>query len=96
MAPEAQPIIPRATTVVCRDEETGSFAAWCEELDVATSGPTAEAAADALVEAMRVAADFALRHAQSVGPTFFAQLPLAEWVARASDAEIKERVDVHL
>ncbi len=94
MLGQSEHVHARATMVVRRDDETDTFAAWCDELDVATSAPTAEAATEALLEAMRIAARFALRHARSAGRAFIAQLPLAEWVAQAEDAELRELVHV--
>jgi len=85
---------PRLAPVVCYDASTGTFAAWCDELAVATSAPTEEEARLALVNAMRAAANYALRNAISLGPALAGQVPAAELVAQKSDSELAALIHV--
>lgn len=85
---------PRIAPVIAYDAETQSFAAWCDELAVATSAPTEEEARQGLVNAMRVAADYALRNAASLGPALAGQVPAAEMVSKKSDTELADLIHV--
>jgi len=79
---------------VVYDPATDTYAAWCDELAVATSGPTAEEAKAALLSAMRLAADYVLGNMKSAGSALFAYVPYAEAVARRGDDELKALIDV--
>ena len=81
---------------VAYDPATDTYAAWCDELDVATSAPTAEEAMQALLSAMRMAAEYVLGNVGSAGSGMYAYVPYAEAVASRADAELKALIDVHV
>ena len=91
--PTPQPRV-QLSPVVEHDPTTQTYAAWCDELAVATSGSTAQEAQDALLNAMRLAAEYVLGNARSARSTFFAYVPWAEAVASRSDDELKALMDV--
>ena len=74
---------------VAYDDATGTYAAWCDELAVATSAPTEQGARDALLNAMRMAAEYVLSNAGSARSHMFAFVPYAEAVATRGDEELK-------
>ncbi|MFQ6097475.1 MAG: hypothetical protein ACE5O2_07065 [Armatimonadota bacterium] len=80
--------------VVEYDPETNTYAAWCDELSVATSAPTAQDAKIALVDAMRLAADFVAGHAATVGSLIFRHAPYADLISKMTDQELAETIDV--
>lgn len=85
---------PRLAAVVAFDPETKTFAAWCDQLGVATSAPTEDEARTALIEAMRMAADFVLTNAASLGGGLVGQVPAAEVVAKRNDEELADLIHV--
>jgi hypothetical protein len=78
------------------DPSTDTYAAWCDELAVATSAPTAEKARDALLSAMRLASEYVLTNAPSATSDLYAYVPYAEAVASRGDEELKTLIDVHV
>jgi hypothetical protein len=80
--------------IVAYDPGTDTYAAWCDELAVATSAPTAEEAAQALLSAMRMATEYVLDNVGSAGSAMYAYVPYAEAVASRGDEELKALIDV--
>ncbi len=78
------------------DPTTATYAAWCDELAVATSAPTAEKATEALLSAMRLATEYALANARSATSDLYAYVPYAEAVASRGDEELKALINVHV
>ena len=74
---------------VAHDPATGTYAAWCDELAVATSALTEEEARDALLNAMRLAAEYVLGNVASARSHLLASVPYAEAIAARSDEELK-------
>ena len=89
-----QPQLSLSPTVAY-DSTTDTYAAWCDQLAVATSAPTEQEAKAALVDAMRVAAEYVLSHLRSASAHMFAYAPYAEAVASRGDEELTALIDVN-
>jgi hypothetical protein len=89
-----QPQLTLSPTIAY-DVTTDTYAAWCDELAVATSAPTAEEAGVFLLSAMRMAAEYVLGNAQSAGSAMYKYVPYAEAVASMDDDNLKALIDVH-
>ena len=96
MGSETTHLQVKLSLTVGRDPATDVYAAWCDELAVATSAPTMDEAKDALVSALRLAAEYALSNARSATSEMFAQVPYAEAVASRGDEELKALIHVHV
>ena len=78
------------------DPSTQTFAAWCDELCVATSARTPEEARLMLADAMVMAAAFTVQHKKTLRWDLLAQLPYAEMIHGRSLPEIMAIIDGNL
>jgi hypothetical protein len=84
----------RVNPAVQYDAQTNTYAAWCTELSVATSAPSPQEAKVALVDAMRVAAEFVTGHSGTIGQMILRQAPYADLIAGMTDQELAEAIVV--
>lgn len=79
--------------VIELDPSTQTYAAWCDELGVATSGRTPEEAKQMLADAMLMAAAFTVQHKKTLRWDLLAQLPYAELIHGKSPQETTAIID---
>ena len=86
----------KLSPTVAYDPTTQSYAAWCDELAVATSGSTEEEARTALSSAIRMAAEYILGSVRSARSDMLASVPYAEAVASRSDEELEALINARV
>ncbi len=98
MVTEAGSSRPKLTInpVIEFDPSTHTYAAWCDELGVATSGRTEKEAVAMLADAMMMAAAFTIQHKNTLRWELLGQLPYAEMIHGKSFQEIMAIVDGNL
>lgn len=95
---EASSSRPKLTInpVIEFDQSTHTYAAWCDELGVATSARTDKEAVAMLADAMMMAAAFTIQHKNTLRWELLGQLPYAELIHGKSLQEIMAIVDGNL
>lgn len=78
------------------DPTTKGYAAWSDELGVATSGATVEEAKAMLADAVLMAAAFTVQHAKTLRWDLLAQVPYAEIIHGKSPQEVAAIIDAYV
>lgn len=96
--PDAAAAGPKLTfrPVIEFDPTTKAYAAWSDELGVATSGATVDEAKAMLADALLMAAAFTCQHQKTLRWDLLAQLPYAEIIQGNSLQEVVAIIDAYV